>query len=40
MKITDNEIKNRKQQRTGWVSEGNAEHENMITAFDSLKIAE
>lgn len=40
MKITDNEIKNRKQQRAGWVSEGNAEHENMMTALDSLKIAE
>lgn len=40
MKVTENEVKNSKQRKAGWKSEGNAEHENKITKFDSLRITE
>ncbi len=40
MKVTDNEIKNRKQQRAVCTTEGSAEHENTLTEFDSSRIAE
>lgn len=40
MKVTENEIKNRKEQKASCKSEGSAEHENKMTAFDSRKITE
>ena len=40
MKVTDNEIKSRKQQRAVCATEGSAEHENTLTEFDSLRIKE